>query len=98
MTVILPIYIKKKCNTAFEFFQEVKDKYPIKSDLECIDKVRFIKSIEKKKEPLFCDPDVAMVMLAKGQNVINMRNWLAFDDKEVNITYIYRQTDGCNNK
>jgi len=82
----------------FEFLQEVKDKYPIGSDLECIDKVRFIKSIEKKNEPLFCDPDVAMVMLAKGQNVINMRNWLAFDDKEVNITSIYRQTNGCNNK
>jgi len=78
-----------RCNAKFEFLQEIKDKYPIGSDLECINNVRFIKSIEKKNEPLFCDADVAMVMLAKGHNVINMRNWLAFDDKEVNITFIY---------
>lgn len=32
---------------------------------------------------MFCDDDVAMVMLAKGRNVIKMRNWLAFDDKQV---------------
>ncbi|CAI6358946.1 unnamed protein product [Macrosiphum euphorbiae] len=73
---------------------EVKDKYPIGSDLECIDKVRFIKSIEKKNEPLFCDPDVAMVMLAKGHNVINQRNWLAFDDKEVLTFYAFYKKSG----
>ncbi|CAH1732020.1 unnamed protein product [Aphis gossypii] len=78
----------------YQSYLEIKDKYPIGSDLECIDNVRFIKSIEKKKETLFCDADVAMVMLAKGHNVINMRNWLAFDDKEVLTFYAYHKKSG----
>ncbi|XP_001949545.2 EF-hand domain-containing family member C2-like [Acyrthosiphon pisum] len=78
----------------YQTYLEVKDKYPIGSDLECIDKVRFIKSIEKKNERLFCDPDVAMVMLAKGRNVINQRNWLAFDDKEVLTFYAFYKKSG----
>lgn len=62
----------------------MKDKYPIGTDLEVIDRVRFIKSIERQNERLFCDPDVALAMLAKGYNIINKRNWMVLD-KEVRL-------------
>lgn len=65
--------------------QEIKDKYPIGTDLEVINDVRFIKSIERKDDKVrICDEDVAMVMLAKGLDAINKRTWMIFD-KEVNI-------------
>jgi len=65
----------------------VKDKYPIGSDLEVVDNVRFIKSIEKKKDEYLCtDPDVGMAMRAKGFDIVKKRPWMVMD-KEVYKSY-----------
>lgn len=63
--------------------KEIKKKYPIGADFEMIDNVRFIKSIEKKKDTRqVCNPDTAMAMLANGCDMINKRPWMVLD-KEV---------------
>lgn len=64
----------------------MKDKYPIGSDLEVIDRVRFIKSIERQKEKICStDLDIALTMRAKGKDITNKRPWMVLDKEVKNI-------------
>lgn len=65
--------------------QEIKQKYPIGTDLITIHGERFIKSLDKSKDHRrVCDYDVAMAMFTGGRDMINKRPWMVMD-KEVKI-------------
>jgi hypothetical protein len=53
--------------------------------MKIIEGIRFIECPETKKSHQLCDPDVAAVMHAKDQLVYNKKNWLIFDEKQVNF-------------